>query len=249
MTDLVTSYLEWFKSQFVSVKKGSYTEITTAFLDRHNDKIQIYAIKNESGYLLTDLGETLSDLFMSGVSLDKGKRKVILEGILKGFGVTQKDDELTITAEQSNQALRMNNLIQAILSVNDLFCLAQPTVYHFFLEDISTWLDTKEIRFSKGVSFTGKSTFSQRFDFLIPKSKRAPERLIRAINAPSRNYAEQIAFSWIDTKEAREEDSECFALLNDSKPIPPGVTESLTKYGIVPIPWQQREDFAARLSA
>ena len=131
MTDLVTSYFEWFKSQFVSVKKGSYTEITTAFLDRHNDKIQIYAIKNESGYLLTDFGETLSDLFMSGVSLDKGKRKVILEGILKGFGVTQKDDELTITAEQSNQALRMNNLIQAILSVNDLFCLAQPTVYHF----------------------------------------------------------------------------------------------------------------------
>ena len=248
MTDIVTSYLEWFKSQFKCVDTGSYTEITTAFLDRHNDKIQIYAIKTETGYVLTDLGETLSDLQLSGLRFEK-KRKALLEEILNGFGVIQKDNELTITAEGKNQALRMNNLIQAILSVNDLFYLAQPSVPRFFLEDVSMWLDTKEIRFSKSINITGKSTFSQRFDFLIPKSKNAPERLLRAINAPSRSYAEQIAFSWLDTKEARREDSECYVLLNDSNPIPVGVTEALTEYGLVPVLWQQRENFSEKLAA
>ena len=70
MTDFVTTYLDWLKSQFHSHETGSYTEITTPFLDRHNDQIQLYALPTTDGWSLTDAGETLSDLEMSGVRFE-----------------------------------------------------------------------------------------------------------------------------------------------------------------------------------
>lgn len=137
MTDFVTSYLAWLKSQFSCRETGAYTEITTPFLDRHNDQIQIYALPTADGWSLTDAGETLSDLEMSGVRFESPKRRVLLLEVLQGFGVTLKNNELTVAADQQSRPQQINNLIQAMLSVNDLFCLAQPTVYQFFTEDVT----------------------------------------------------------------------------------------------------------------
>lgn len=195
MTDFVTSYLAWLKSQFSCRETGAYTEITTPFLDRHNDQIQIYALPTADGWSLTDAGETLSDLEMSGVRFESPKRRVLLLEVLQGFGVTLKNSELTVAADQQSRPQQINNLIQAMLSVNDLFCLAQPTVYQFFTEDVTRWLDEKAIRFSPQVSFAGKSTFTHHYDFLIPKSRTSPERLLKVMNSPSRDYAKQVAFS------------------------------------------------------
>lgn len=226
-----------------------YTEITTPFLDRHNDQIQIYAVPTVDGWSLTDAGETLSDLEMCGVRFESAKRQALLHEVLQGFGVTLRDGELTVSADTQSQPQQMNNLIQAVLAVNDLFCRAQPTVYPFFTECVSQWLDEKAIRFSPQVSFSGKSTFSHHYGFLIPKSKQSPERLLKVMNTPNRDYAKQVAFSWIDTRETRPAASECFVLLNDAEGIPAGVMTSLEQYDMVPVPWGEREQFAERQAA
>ena len=238
MTDFVTSYLAWLKSQFSCRETSAYTEITTPFLDRHNDQIQIYAVPTVDGWSLTDAGETLSNLEMCGVRFESDKRKALLH-----------DGELTVSAVTQSQPQQMNNLIQAALAVNDLFCLAQPTVYPFFTVDVSKWLDEKGIRFSPQVSFSGKSTFSHHYDFLIPKSKQSPERLLKVMNTSIRDYAKQFAFSWIDTRETRPVASECFVLLNDVEGIPAGVLMSLEQYDMVPVPWGEREQFIERLAS
>lgn len=249
MTDFVTSYLAWLKSQFSCSPTGRCTEITTPFLDHHNDQIQIYAVPTVDGWSLTDAGETLSNFEMSGVRFESAKRKAQLHEVLQGFGVTLRDGELTVSADTQSQSQQMNNLIQAVLAVNDFFCLAQPSVYQFFTEDVSQWLDEKAIRFSPQVSFSGKSTFSHHYDFLIPKSKQSPERLLKIMNTPSRDYAKQFAFSWIDTRETRPAASECFVLLNDAEGIPAGVLTSLEQYDMVPVPWGEREQLSERLAA
>lgn len=249
MTDFVTSYLAWLKSQFSCCQTDRCTEITTPFLDHHNDQIQIYAVPTVDGWSLTDAGETLSDLEMSGVRFESAKRKAQLHEVLQGFGVTLRDGELTVSADTQSQSQQMNNLIQAVLAVNDFFCLAQPSVYQFFTEDVSQWLDEKAIRFSPQVAFSGKSTLSHHYDFLIPKSKQSPERLLKVMNTPSRDYAKQVAFSWIDTRETRLTASECFVLLNDAEGIPSGVLTSLKQYDIVPVPWGEREQFTERLAS
>ncbi len=99
MTDFVTSYLAWLKSQFSYRQTRRYTEITTPFLDRHNDQIQIYAVPTVDGWSLTDAGETLSDQEMCGVRFESAKRQALLHEVLQGFGVTLRDGELTVSPD------------------------------------------------------------------------------------------------------------------------------------------------------
>jgi hypothetical protein len=73
--------------------------------------------------------------------------------------------------------MRKHNLLQAMLAVNDLFFLSIQMVASLFYEDVVSWLDTNEIRYTPNVKFTGKSGYDHLFDFVIPKSRRQPERI------------------------------------------------------------------------
>lgn len=73
-----------------------------------------------------------------------------------------------------------------------------PVVASLFLEDVTAWLELHDIRFTPTVKFTGRTGYDHTFDFVVPASRRAPERLIRAVNRPSRDLAESLAFSWVE---------------------------------------------------
>ncbi|GAA4473882.1 DUF1829 domain-containing protein [Gluconacetobacter asukensis] len=245
---LIDGYWRWLRDKTAIKQLKDWTEITTPYLDRHNDYLQIYARKTETGFVLTDGGETLLDLKQSGCLMDSQKRQAILQTILNGFGIEQQDTELQVTATSDNFALRKHNLIQAILSVHDMFFLASSTIEALFFEDVADWLESVDIRYTPRVKFSGKSGFDHMFDFVIPKSKVASERIIRAINNPSRSTAQNLIMAWIDTKDSRPESSESFAFLNDNeKTIAGNVTEALRNYGITPVAWSQRDQFRERL--
>lgn len=248
---LLNNYLKWLKDRTVLREiDGDWVEITAPYLDHHNDYIQIYA-RNENGtILLTDDGYTIEDLSQSGCTLDSGRRQNLLKMTLNGFGVELLNDELQVQATPETFPLRKHSLIQAMLSVNDMFCLAEPRVASLFHEDVVNWLDGHEIRYSPRVIFKGKSGYDHVFDFLIPKSRRAPERVVKAINRPNRESALTFTFSWDETKGARAADSKAYALLNDSEhAISGNVIEALGAYGVHPIAWSEREDFREELAA
>ncbi|MDP2662370.1 MAG: DUF1829 domain-containing protein, partial [Dehalococcoidia bacterium] len=130
------------------------------------------------------------------------------------------------------------------------FYLASPTVTSLFREDVVAWFDLHEIRYTPKVKFTGKSGYDHLFDFIIPKSRRRPERIIKAINSPHRETAEAIAFAWIDTREVRPPDARAYALLNDSESlVSPGVIDALRSYEVTPVLWSQREEVREELAA
>ena len=100
------------------------------------------------------------------------------------------------------------------------------------------------------VKFTGKTGYDHLFDFVIPKSRLQPERILQTINRPNRNTAQAVAFSWIDTKEVRPPDSKAYAILNDSEQsISSAVVDALRSYDVKPIPWSAREDVREELAA
>jgi len=138
---LVDQYRTWLKDKTALRAVKDHVEITTPFLDRHNDLIQIYVRRENGGYLLTDDGRTINDLEMSGCSLNTRKRQDLLRLTLAGFGVKDEQGELSVDTNEENFALCKHNLIQSILAVNDLFYLAQPYVASVFLEDVTSWLD------------------------------------------------------------------------------------------------------------
>ena len=242
IAELVGRYQGWLRDRTILRQIREWTEITTPFLDRHNDCIQLYAKKDDGGYVLTDDGYTLNDLELSGCSLDSPKRKEILQTTLNGFGVKLEDGILKVQATPDNFPLRKHNLVQAVLAVNDLFYLASPTVKSLFIEDVAQWLDLIDVRYIPRVKLPGASGFDHIFDFAVPKSRTRPERLLRAITNPNRDSAQSFAFAWLDTKETRPENAVAYAIINDNeRQVPTTVTEALHAYSIQPISWSQRD--------
>ena len=55
--DFLDGYFVWLKERYTFVEFGTTCEITTPFLDRHNDRLQIYVESTESGGIrITDDG-------------------------------------------------------------------------------------------------------------------------------------------------------------------------------------------------
>lgn len=248
---LMIQYFNWLKDK-TSLRQveNDWVEITTPYLDRHNDYIQLYVRRENSDYLLTDDGYTIKDLEQTGCKLDSPKRQELLKMTLAGFGVQNKNEALEIHASLENFPLRKHNLVQAILAVNDLFYVAVPMVTSLFFEDVTQWLEVSNIRYTPNVKFTGKSGFDHHFQFVIPKSQVQPERIIEAVTRPTREEARNIMFKWFDTKEARPSDSRAYAILNDQDQSVSGqVTEALISYEVKPILWSERDKVREELAA
>jgi len=249
---LMNDYIRWLKDKTLLRQINSdWVQLTTPHLDRHNDCLQLYIRKEGNGYLLTDDGYIINDLINSGCTLDRPKRQELLRTTLAGFGVQLIDNEqLFLKATPDNFALKKHNLIQAMLAVNDLFYLASPYIASLFYEDVINWLDCAEIRYTPKVKFAGKSGYDHMFDFVIPRSKWQPERIIQAINNPNKDTANTLIFKWIDTHETRSPETQLYAFLNDtSSSISPPVEEALINYNIKSVFWSERENAREALAA
>ncbi len=240
---LIHEYLTWLRSEIsVVAVKGGVCEITTPFVDRHNDHLQLYLTQDNGNYALTDDGYTLSNLAMSGVDLTSPKRQQILKTMLQGFGVSVVEGALRIEAQRANLPRRKHNLIQAMLAVNDMFVIAREQVLSLFREDVERFLRANDIRFTPLIKLAGRSGFDHTFDFVIPASSKAPERLLRAINTPSRDNISSYIFAWNDTREVRAEDTQAYAILNDEEHKPSSdVMQALRAYQIISVFWSRRE--------
>ncbi|EKD55607.1 MAG: hypothetical protein ACD_59C00110G0012 [uncultured bacterium] len=247
---LLDDYIHWLKDKTQIRQIENWVEITTPYLDRHNDYIQIYAKKENGKFILTDDGYTIEDLEQCGCKLSSQKRKDLLNVILNGFGVRLQKTALEIHATVENFSVCKHNIVQAILAVNDIFYVASPIVASLFYEDVESWLDLHEIRYTPKVKFTGKSGFDHLFDFVIPKSRNKPERILHTINHPKRDNAQSLAFAWVDTKEIRLVNSKAYVFLNDHETeITSPVTDALQNYNITPILWSNRDKMRDELAA
>ena len=247
---LVDEYWTWLRQHTSLREIGDWTEITTPFLDRHNDCLQIYAQRDGDRFVLTDDGYTISDLETSGCSLDSPKRQELLRTALNGFGVRHVEGALEVRAGMTDFARKKHDLIQAMLATNDLFYLASPTVASLFYEDVVRWLDDADVRYTPEVKFMGASGYDHRFDFVIPRSRSEPERVLRVINRPDRRAAQTAAFAWHDARDVRPPESRAYAILNDQgRSVSSNVIEALGAYDVAAVPWERREEFEQELAA
>lgn len=247
---LINAYVDWLKTGLSVESLEDACELTTPFLDRHNDHLQIYVSKQNGKINLSDDGYILSDLRSSGFDIGTTKRKAILETVLNGFGVKMDGKQLVVEASIRNPGKRLHALVQAMLAVNDMFVLAQPRTATLFWEDVQEFLDDNEIRYNPRIKITGQSGFDHAIDFLIPKSNKRPERLIQAINSPAKNSIEVYLFSLEDSRKTRGEGSEAYALLNDRDHTVGGdIIEALENYDVIHALWSEKEKHIESLAA
>jgi hypothetical protein len=246
---LIEAYLRWLRQGLSAEEVEGACELTTPFLDRHNDHFQVYAVKENGKIILSDDGYVLADLRASGLELTTPKREAVLQATLNGLGVKLDGRRLYVEASQGNLGQRLHVLVQAMIGVNDMFVMAQPRVASFFWEDVRAFLDENEIRYSPRVKIAGRSGFDHAIDFLVPKSKTRPERLVEAINAPNKNTIGTYLFALSDTREARGDDAEAYAFLNDvEREVGGDVLEALEAYEVTPARWSVRERYVDALA-
>jgi hypothetical protein len=246
---LIESYIEWLRKGLSLDKLENACELTTPFLDRHNDHLQIYAVKNGGTIVLSDDGYILSDLRTSGLDFNTPKRKAVVESVLNGFGVRIEGNQIVVEASTRNLGQRLHSLVQAMLAINDMFVMAQPRVASFFWEDVKVFLDENNVRYSPRVKISGRSGFDHAIDFLIPRSSARPERFIQAINAPNKNTIGTYLFSLGDTREARGNGAEAYAFLNDQeKEVGGEIIEALNAYNVKPALWSIRKEYIEALA-
>lgn len=248
---LVDSYAEWLRRGIqAEVVENDIVELTTPFLDRHNDHLQIYVKRVDGHFVLSDEGETIFDLASSGVDVKQPRRRETIEGLARGFGVQTERGRLYVEASRSNLGQRTHSLIQAMLSVNDMYVLARSRVASFFWEDVREFLRESDVRFTTRVKLSGRSGYDHSIDFLIPSSKERPDRLLQTASNANKAFVSNALFAINDVRQARQETIAAYALLDDrEREIHPEVMEAFAAYDVRAAGWSDRESLVEELVA
>jgi hypothetical protein len=243
MNIFIKDYMNWLEAKYSIREINSHYELNTPFLNHMNDYIQIYIKNNgKNGYILSDDGETISNLELLGIDLNNPNKKRALNTVLNGCGVIlSKNNELTIQSNIQDFPKKKHNILQAILAVDDLHVLAQPKSESYFLDDVLHYLNKIDVRYSKNIVLQGKSSFQHKFDILIPPSIKYKERIVKIIPNPKKQNVVPILFAFEDTKSER--DSEGILLLNDThNEINSEVHQAISQYKIVELDWSKRQE-------
>ncbi len=250
-TELKEQYKKWLQEE-ISIKQiDKYFEITSPFIDRYNDYLQVYAkLEKENKIVLTDDSYIIHNLQMSGIDIaGSSKRKQLLENFLNKYHVSLEGDALVIRTGVEDFPQKLFFLMQAMLNVDDMFMLSQNKVASIFVEDVTDFLDKKEVFYSKDVSFIGKSGFVYSYEYLLQRTKERPERLCKVINHPNKQNFQNTIFMWNDTKETRGNDSQLIVFLNDENKMDASILEGFKNYYVDVILWSEREKHVNMLRA
>ncbi|MBM4443165.1 MAG: DUF1828 domain-containing protein [Candidatus Rokubacteria bacterium] len=239
---LIDEYMRWLRQQVEINEVGDACQISTPFVDRHNDAIEIFVERQNGKFTLTDDGHTVRDLRASGLEFNTPKRKTHLSAILNGFGVRLDDDEIA-NASVDDFPQQKHNLVQAILAVNDMFVMAEEHVLSLFKEDVALFLEANRIPAFSDFKLSGKSGFDHTFDFGLPRNILRPQRVVRAINSLSKDNATSFAFAVSDGRALRTDELGAVAVVNDAIRSPSEDSlAALRAYDIEPVLWSDRHE-------
>ena len=247
--EIINQYVEWIKNNsFVrNISNGEYCAITTPFMDRHNDHIDVYVGKNKDGSIhLTDDGNTIYDLSITGTIPNTPKRRQIIQTTINGFGVNTDGESIYVDVSNSSDLPKKKHaLIQAILAINDMYMMSQENAYSFFKEDVSAYLTSRNISFVPDIKIVGKTGYDHNIDFVIAKTSSTPEKLIKTINRATKDQILSIVFSFSDIAAIRNIKSEQYVLYNDEMgAITQDAERALKEYGVKYIAWTNKESLA-----
>lgn len=246
---LMDEYWNWMRDNTAIRPIGDdAVEINTPFMDRHNDGIQIYAIKSGDRIRLTDDGHTIMDLEQNGCPMDTGRRKRILETILNVNGVSESDDgSLYVDARPDDPlsfASKKNDLLNAIMRVSDMHVLASPRSRSMFQSDVGDWLGSRSVPGVRDVRFTGRSGVSLTVDFTISKRITDAPTLLQSITSPDVQSMARMVFM---REELRHVTPRVCAIIDDrdlSQSRRDDIGMIAEEYGIPLLSWTSRdEDF------
>ncbi|MDR3094991.1 MAG: DUF1828 domain-containing protein [Bacteroidales bacterium] len=217
---IVAEYYNWLKEK-TAISKDEQTgwyAITTPFIGLFNDNIEIYVKMDNGKITLSDDGQTISNLELSGTSITHSpKRKEWLEMILSNYGVNMVENEIQTTGIEKEFNQKKLNLICAISEISDMAIAAKHTVSSLFKEDVRDFFDEQNIIYTPQFIAKGSTGIEFTFDFQIAGKQK--ELVIKSFNSLNKLNVPNFLFGWEDIKSAREKISgkelKSIAMIND----------------------------------
>jgi hypothetical protein len=243
---LMDNYYSFLKEKTLVTANSTsdWIEISTPFVGLFNDTVDIYAKKEGNKIILSDDGNTLRDLELSGLEISRSpKRKEILDRILINYGVRINNEELITEATEKDFPQKKLNLISAISETADMYYLARHTVASVFREDVKTYLDEKELIYTPYFISKGSTGLEFTFDFQI--AYRNTEIVIKSFNSVNKMNLPHFLFTWDDIKKVREQQTQKeiigLAIINDiDRDVSDEYLSALDNKGAQYILWSQR---------
>mgnify|MGYP006426632181 CR=1 FL=1 len=243
---LMNDYYSFLKEKtLVSTSNSSdWFEISTPFIGLFNDTVDLYAKKEGDKIILSDDGNTLRDLELSGLEISRSpKRKEILDRILINYGVHINNGELITQATERDFPQKKLNLISAISETADMYLLAKHTVASVFREDVKSYLDELELIYTP--YFISKGTTGLEFTFDFQIAYRNTEIVIKSFNSINKINLPHFLFTWDDIKKVREQQTQKeivgLAVINDiAGEVSEEYLSALNNKGAKHILWSQR---------
>jgi len=241
---MINDYAEWLKKEITVASYGEYVELTTPYLDRFNDYLQIYAKQNSDDTItLTDDGYIIGSLISSGMTFNKSpKRKKMLDRIAANYNVSIVGEEITTVAARHNFPQKKHMMVQAMLAIDDLFTVSPEGVKDLFIEDIETFFKANDIYYSRDFSLLGKTGNFYSYDFHLQQTKEKPERFCKGFNKLNQSKRDSALFNWIDTKEKRGNSGDLIIIYNDENSVSDDVLRGFYNYEIKTIPFSKRQE-------
>jgi len=243
----IAEYYNWLrdKTQVLKNEQTGWYTITTPVMGLFNDYVEIYVKMQGDKILMSDDGQTISNLELAGSSLTRSpKRKEWFEMILLNYGVVlSKDNDLQVEGTEKDFNQKKHNLICAIAEISDMAMMAKHTVSSLFKEDVRAFFDEQDIIYTPQFIAKGNTGFEFLFDFQIAGKQK--ELVIKSFNSVNKINVVNFLFGWDDIKTAREKASgkelKGLAILNDiEKELKQEYVGALESKGADILMWSKR---------
>lgn len=245
---LMDEYYVFLKEKTILTESigSEWIEISTPFTGLFNDTIDIYVKNQDNRIILSDDGNTMRNLELSGMEVSRSqKRKEILERILINYGVRFSNNELITEATEKDFPQKKLNLLSAISETNDLYYLVRQTVASIFREDVKAYLDEHKLIYTPHFISKGSTGLEFTFDFQL--AYRKTEIIIKSFNSINKMNLPNFLFTWEDIKKVRERQTGKevigLAIINDvDREVKDEYLEALQSYHAQYILWSQRNE-------
>lgn len=248
---VVSKCLEWLGEGFSAQYLGGDCVVTTPFLDRRNDHIQIRVRKRDGRYVISDGGTTMPDMVDGGFSLGKTVNKELVAYITSGYGV-QLDDKansLGVEADDTNVGQRMNFLLQAIMAMNSnvpVPALPKISPRAQFENMVSDHLQSLDIFIKGKAGVPGISGYLHEMETVSSTSDSSSTRYFKAFHSPDKRSVKEFLFQLEDVHQYNGGNGirKSIAVLNDEKkPDCGSEINALEKYDVAHALWMKRDDW------
>ncbi len=201
------AYLNFVKenTKFNDINE-THTEVITPYVDPFGEGITFSVNFDGTFYTVTDDGDTIWNLELYGINVNKkGNRQNLLKSLADFNSFNIKDKTLSKTVSKKDLGQSIHDMTQLLLDVYNFSQLHPQNVASQFLEDVNNFFFIQhKNRFNvfPEFSISGKSQLSHRFNFVFLGSENS--KLAKVYNSIDKQQVDSILASWLDTVEYRK---------------------------------------------